>query len=128
MYKRDPAKTSKMAKVGHADSRDAVTDPMTDVSSFDPFASGASTTGDYYSAASGITTRRSDYHTAYTSAITGLQLQIFRDLVSQPVATSTQRNHGEIEEVPETNNEAPDAPRTRQRQALAEAILTCQRA
>ena len=68
-YKRDPAKTSKMAKVIHADSRDAGTDPITDASFFDPFARGASTTGDYSSAARGMTTRRSDYHTAYSSAI-----------------------------------------------------------
>ena len=41
------AKTSKKVRVAHADSSDAGTDPMTDVSSFDPFARGASTTGDY---------------------------------------------------------------------------------
>ena len=132
--KRDPAKTSKMAKVAHADSRDAGTDPMTDVSSFDPFARGASTTGDFYSAASGMTTRRSDYHTAYNTAVTCPQKETFTDLVPRPVATSTQRkitakqnleqNHGEIEEVPQMSNETPDTPRTRQRQALAGAIST----
>ena len=64
-----------MAKVAH--SRDAGTDPMTDVSSFDPFARGTSTTGDYYSAASGMTTRESNYQTAYTSAVTNPPKQTF---------------------------------------------------
>ena len=57
-----------------------------------------------------MSTRQSDYHTAYSSAVAGPQMQTFRDLVPRPVATSTQRKitvkrnlkqgHGEIEEVP----------------------------
>ena len=117
-YKRDPEKTSKRTKVAHADSCDARTDPITDASSFDSFARGVSRTGDYYSAASGMTTRRSDYHTAYSSAVAGPQMQTLRDLVPRPVATSTQQkttakrnlepDHGEIEEMLEVNNETPD--------------------
>ena len=56
-----------MAKVIHADSRDAGTDPIIDAPFFDPYAHGASTTGDYYSAASGMISRQSHYHTAYSS-------------------------------------------------------------
>ena len=40
-----------MAEVAHAESRDAGTDPMTDLSSFDPYTRGASTSGDFHSAA-----------------------------------------------------------------------------
>ena len=50
------------------------------------------------------------------------------------MTTSTQRkisakpnleqDQGEIEEVSEVNNETPDTPRTRQRQALADALST----
>ena len=90
-YKRDPAKASKMVKVMHAESRDAATDPMTDVSSFDPFARGPSTRGNDYSAASGMTTQESNYQTAHTSAITNPPRQTLRDFVPRPVATSTQR-------------------------------------
>ena len=81
-----------------------------------------------------MTTRRSDYHTAYRSAIADPQMQTFRDFVPRPVTTSLERKntpkrnlvqeHGEIEEVPEVNNGTPDTPRTRQRQLLAEAIST----
>ena len=46
-YKRDLTKASKMARVMRPESRDAETDPMTDISIFDPFARAASTTGDY---------------------------------------------------------------------------------
>ena len=62
------------------------------------------------------------------------QMQAFRDLVPRPVATSTQRkftakrnleqDHGEKKEVSEVNNETPVTPKTRQQQAIAEAIST----
>ena len=55
-YKRDPPKTNKMARVVQTESRDLGTDPFTSVS-FDPYAHGASTTGDYYWPANGMTTR-----------------------------------------------------------------------
>ena len=55
-YKRDQPRTNKMARVIRAEFCDVGTDPLTSVS-FDPFARGASTTGDYYSPASGMTTR-----------------------------------------------------------------------
>ena len=45
-YKRDLPRTNKMARV-ITESRDVGTDPLTSIS-FDPFARGASTTGDYY--------------------------------------------------------------------------------
>ena len=57
-YKRDPPKTNKMARILHAESRDVGIDPLTSIS-FDPYAHGASKTGDYYSPASGMTTRES---------------------------------------------------------------------
>ena len=66
-YKSDLPKTNKMARVIQTESRDVGTDPITSVS-FDPFAHGASTTGDYYSPASGMATRESNYYTARTSA------------------------------------------------------------
>ena len=46
-YKRDLPKTNKTARIVRAESCDVDTDPLTSVS-FDPFAYGASTTGDYY--------------------------------------------------------------------------------
>ena len=60
-YRRDPQKTSKMTRVHQAESHDIGTDPLTSIS-FDPYAHGASTTGDYYSPASRMTTRESNYH------------------------------------------------------------------
>ena len=61
-----------------------------------------------------MTTRKSDYHTAYTSAIT--------DLHPRPVATITQRkttakrnleqDHDQIKNVSEMKNEIPDTPRS----------------
>ena len=42
-YKRDPPKLTKKAKIVHAESRDAGTDPMSDLSSFDPYTRGVST-------------------------------------------------------------------------------------
>ena len=68
-YKRDPPKTSKLARISQTESRDVGTDPLSSIS-FDPCAHGASTTGDYYSSASGMTTRESNYHTARTAAAT----------------------------------------------------------
>ena len=59
-YRSESTTAIKMERVVHAESLDAETDPMTGVSLFDPFTSGASTTGDYYSAASGMTTQKSD--------------------------------------------------------------------
>ena len=89
--KRDPIKATKMAKMILADSRDVGTDPSTDASSFVPFARGASTTGDYYSPASGMTTREPNYYTARTNVNTNPPKQTYVYLVPQPLATSTQR-------------------------------------
>ena len=125
-----------MAKVAHAESRDAGADPMTDLSSFDPYARGASTSGDFNSATDEMNTRRTSYYTANSSAAFRLpaQTQTFNDFVPRPVATSTQRKlttkrnfnqeHGEAEELPTVADETPDTPRTSKRQALAEAIST----
>ena len=78
-----------MARVIDADSHDAGTDHLTDAPFFDPYAHGASTTGDDYSAASGMTARESKHHTAYSNAVPTPRTQTFRDLVPRPVATST---------------------------------------
>ena len=109
-------KTSKMVKVAHTESRDAGTDPMIDLSSFDPYARGVSTSGDYYSAANGMTTRKTDYYTANSSAAFRLSAQTCRDFVPRPVAISTQRklttkrnleqDQGEAEEVPTVTDDA----------------------
>ena len=141
-YRRDPSKASKMAKVAHAESRDAGTDPMTDPPSFDQYAGGATTSGDFHSVANEMNemnTRRTSYYTADSSAAFRLpaRTQTFRDFVPRPVATSTQRKvttkrnleqgkgeHSDVEEMPSVAEEAPDTPRTSQRQALAEAIST----
>ena len=88
-YKRDLPRTNKMARV-ITESRDVGTDPLTS-NSFDPFARGASTTGDYYSPASGMTTRESNYQTARTNVSENSPKQAYLDLIPQPVATSTQR-------------------------------------
>ena len=129
-YKRDSQKTSKMARILHAESRDVGTDPLTSIS-FDPYAHGASTTGDYYSPASGMTTRESNYYTARTNTSTNQPQQTYMDFVPRPVATSTQRKHStkrmleeEQSEMKETSSPTPDTLRTSQRQALAEAIST----
>ena len=138
-YRRDPSKTSKMAKIAHAESRDAGTDPMSDPPSFDQYACGASTSDNFHSAVDEMNTRRTSYYTANSSAAFRLpaQTQTFRDFIPRPVATSTQRKvttkrnleqskgeHGDPEEKPSVAEEAPDTPRTSQRQALAEAIST----
>ena len=119
-----------MARILHAESRDVGTGPLTSIS-FDPYAHGASTTGDYYSPASGMTTRESNYHTAWTNASTNQPQQTHMDFVPRPVATSRQRKHTtkrmleeEQSEMKETSSPTPDTPRTSQRQALAEAIST----
>ena len=132
-YKRDLSKANKMARVVRAESCDVGTDPLTSVS-FYPFAHGASTTGDYYSPASGMTTRESNYYTARTNTSVNPPKQTYVDLVPQPVATSTQRkfttkrnleqDHSEMEQIPKTSNATLDTLRTSQRQALAEAIST----
>ena len=129
-YKKDPPKTNKMARILHAESRDVGTDPLTSIS-FYPYAHGASTTGDYYSPASGMTTRESNYHTARTNTSTNQPQQTYMDFVPRPVATNTQRKHTtkrmleeEQGEKKETSSPTPDTPRTSQRQALAEAIST----
>ena len=62
------------------ESRDVGTDPLTSIS-FDPFARGASTTGDYYSPASGMTTRESNYHTARTNVSENSPKQAYLDLI-----------------------------------------------
>ena len=135
-YKRDHTKLTKLAKVAHTESRDAETDPMTDLSSFDPYARGAWTSGDFHSAADEMNTRRTSYYKANSSAAFRLpaRTQTFKDFVPRPVATSTQRKfttkrnikeeHGDAEELPVVADETPDTPRTSQRQALAEAIST----
>ena len=138
-YRRDLSKASKMAKVTHTESRDAGTDPMTDPPSFDQYTRGASTSGDFHSAADETNTRRTSYYTADSSAAfrPPARTQTFRDFVPRPVVTSTQRKvttkrnleqgkgeHSDIEEMPSVAEEAPDTPRTTQRQALAEAIST----
>ena len=119
-----------MARILHAESRDVGTDPVTSIS-FDPYAHGAPTTGDYYSPASGMTTRKSNYHTARTNINTNQPQKTYMDFVPRPVATSTQRKHTtkrmleeEQNEMKETPSPTPDTPRTSQRQALAEAIST----
>ena len=132
-YKRDLPKTSKMARILQTESRDIGTDPLFSIS-FDPYAHGASTTGDYYSPPSGMSTRESNYHTARTTASTNRPKQTYIYLVPRPVATSTQRKFttkrileqdpSETGETPEASNPTPDTPRTSQRQALAEAIST----
>ena len=107
-----------MARILHAESRDVGTDPLTSIS-FDPYAHGASTTGDYYSPASGMTTRESNYHTAQTKTSTNQPQQTYMDLVPQPVATRMQRKHTtkrmleeEQNEMKETSSPTPDTPRT----------------
>ena len=118
-----------------AESRDAGTDPMTDFSSFDPFARGASTTGDYYSAASGLITRKSDYHTALLAiANTNQPILSFRENPPRPVASPTQRkvnakrnlalSQHDAEVTVEAKDDITGTPRTMQRQALAEAFST----
>ena len=57
-YKRDPTKLTKMARMIHAESRVARTDPMSNSSSLDPYARGVSTSGDFQSAAGQATTQR----------------------------------------------------------------------
>ena len=132
-YKRDQPRTNKMARIIRTESCDVGTNPLTSVS-FDPYARGASTTGDYYSPASGMTTRESNYYTARTNISDNSPKQAYLDLISRPVATSTQRksttkrdleqDNEEMEQLPETPSAIPDTPRTSQRQALAEAIST----
>ena len=58
IYRREPTKSSKMATVMQNESRwDTGADPRTYVSPFDPFAQGALTTGENFTAASGLTTQ-----------------------------------------------------------------------
>ena len=78
IYKRDLPKTNKMDKILQAESRDVSTDPLTTVS-FDPYAHGASTTRDYYSPASGMTSRESNYYTTRTNASTNQPKQTYLD-------------------------------------------------
>ena len=114
-YKRDQPRTSKMARVIR--SCDVGTDPLTSVS-FDPFARGASTTGDYYSPASGMTTRESNYYTARTNTSNDPPKQTYLDLVPRSVATNTQRkittkrnleqDQEEMEQLPATPSVTPE--------------------
>ena len=108
---------------------------MTDISSFDLFAFGASTTGDYYSAASSVITRKSDYHTALsTSANTYPPLLSFRKNPPRPVASSIKRkvnakrnlavSQDDSDAMVEGNNDVPGTPRTVQQQTLADANST----
>ena len=88
-YKRNQTKLSKIAKVAHAELRDAVTDPITNLSSLDPYARRESTSGDFHSAADEMNTRRTSYNTANSSAAFRLpaQTQTFKVFVPRPVAT-----------------------------------------
>ena len=119
-HEKDSTMASKMARVMHAESRGAGTDPMTDVSSIDPFTRGATTTGDNYSAVSGMTTQKSAYQTALTSAITNPPRSTFKDIIPRPVATSTQRkvnskaNIGLEQDETEDASEMRTKPQTRQ--------------
>ena len=132
-YKRDPPKTNKKAKFIQTESRDVGTDPLTSIS-FDPYANGASTTGNYHSPASKMTTKESNYYTARTNTSTNQPKQAYVDLIPRPVATGTQRkfttkrvleqDQSEMGETPGTSNATPDTPRTSQRKALAETIST----
>ena len=132
-YERNQPRTNKMMRVIRTESCDVGTDPLTTVS-FDPFARGASTTGDYCSPASGMTTRESNYCTARTNINGNSPKQAYLDLIPRPVATSTQRktttkrnleqDNDEMEQLPKTPSATPDTPRTSQRQALAEVIST----
>ena len=102
---------------------------MSDSSSFDPYARGVSTSGEFHSAAD--ETQWTSYYTANASTAFRLpaRTQTFKDFVPRPVATSTQRKlttkrnldqeHGDAEELPVVADETPDTPRTSQRQALA---------
>ena len=114
---------------------DAGTDTMTDFLSFDPLARSASTTGVYYSAASGLITRKSDCHTALsTTAKTNPPISFFRENPPRPVASITQRkvnakrnlalSQGDTEAKVEAKDDITGTPRTVQRQTLAEAIST----
>ena len=115
-YKRDLPRTNKMARV-ITESRDVGTDPLTSIS-FDPFARGASTTGGYYSPASGMTKRESNYHTARTNVSENSPKQAYLDLIPRPVATSTQQksttkrnleqDNDEMEQSSESPNATPD--------------------
>ena len=81
-----------------------------------------------------MTTRESNYYTARTNISENSPKQAYLDLIPRPVATSTQRksttkrnleqDNDVMEQLPETPSATPDTPRTSQRQALAEAILT----
>ena len=132
-YKRDQPRTSKIARVIRAESCDVGTDPLTSVS-FNPLSSWCIYNGDYYSPASGMTTRESNYYTARTNTSSDPPKQTYLDMVPRPVATSTQRkittkrnleqDQDEMEQLPATPSATPDTPRTSQRQALAEAIST----
>ena len=109
---------------------------MTNLSSFDPYAREALTSGDFHSDADEMNTRRTSYNTANSSAAFRIpaQTQTFEDFVPRPVETSTQQKfptkrnleeeQGDAEELPAVADETPDTPRTSQRQALAEAIST----
>ena len=89
-YKRDPPKTSKMARIHQSESRDVGTGPLTSIS-FDPYAHGASTTGDNYSSASGMTTRESNYHTPRTTASTNQPEQAYINLFPRPAHSANLR-------------------------------------
>ena len=100
-----------MARILQTQSRDVGTDPLTSIS-FDPYAHGASTTGDYYSPASEMTTRESNYHTARTTASTNQSKLAYIGLVPRPAATSTQRKlttKRTLEQDPSEMGETPEA-------------------
>ena len=92
-YKREPTKANQMARVIQAETRHPGSDPMTDFSSFHPFARGAATTVENHSAASGLITRKPDYHSALSaSASTNPPILSFRENPPRPMDSSTQQN------------------------------------
>ena len=107
------------------------TNPLTDASSFDTFVQGASTAGDYYSAASGLATRRTDYQTALSIFVTtNPKILSFGESPPWAVASSTQQkisakiNLDLGESHVEPKDEFSGTPRTIQHHALAGAIST----
>ena len=106
---------------------DTGADPMTYVSPFDPFVQGALTTGENFSAASGLTSQ-------VGSPDGVIHKRHHQPMFSpganppRPVASSTQRkvivkgNKNLSQGGRETKDKVPRTPRTIQRQSLAEAI------
>ena len=131
-YKKAPAK----AQPTRADTTDMKIGDISGPPSFDPYAKGVSTTGDYYSAASYPMTSKQEYETAtegtefYTAASNPATK---RPMLSsggdqlRPLASSTQRKTASkrILNLEPTQGAAKgNTPNTIHGQALAEAITT----